>query len=149
MEDYQTEAPARHKRQRFDRPPETDAIDDNATLKQCAERRSVISGELSTIADDVDSIRSQLENAEIEQTRTGVPTDSRWKFKAMCALRYLHRALDDHRRAVRNLNARIRVLENRGEAPAFIEIAEELLEPDMFHRIWGRVRQAEQGVSNA
>jgi hypothetical protein len=74
-------AARRHKRRRFDRPAETDAIDDNLTLNQCLERRAVLSAQLSNIGDDIDAVRSQLESAEIEQITTGVPTNTAWKRK--------------------------------------------------------------------
>jgi hypothetical protein len=131
----------RTRRVNYDRPKETDAIDYNLTLTECLERRAVLSRQLSEVATAIDSIRTQLEGREVEQITTGVPTDMVWKRKATSALRYSSRSHEDHNRAIKNLNSRIKFLEFRKDSRhmAFVESAKVILPEPIFNSIWSLV----------
>jgi hypothetical protein len=131
----------RTKRVFYDRPQETDAIDDNLTLKECLERRAVLSRQLSDVASAVDCIRTQFESREIEQITTGVPTDLVWKRKATSALRFWSRSRDDHNRALKNINSRIKFLEFRKDQRhlAFVAVVAGLLPASRVSEIWAMV----------
>jgi hypothetical protein len=139
MEDEQIDW--RTRRVNYDRPQETDSIDDSLTLQDCLERRAVLSRQLSAVASAVDCIRTQLENREIGQITTGVPTDMVWKRKATSALRFSSRSREDHNRALKNLNSRIKFLESRKDQRhlAFVESAKAVLPEPIFNSIWSRV----------
>jgi predicted DNA-binding transcriptional regulator AlpA len=47
----------------------------------------------------------------------------------------------EHERTLKASNRRINGLRSKCESQSFIAIAQQLFEPEMFHRIWGRVRQ--------
>jgi hypothetical protein len=138
----------RTRRVNYDRPQETDIISDSMTLKECLERRAVLSRQLSEVASAVDCIRTQLESREIEQITTGVPTDMVWKRKATSALRYSSRSRDDHNRALKNLNSRIKFLEFREDSRhmAFVEAASVILPPETISAIWAKAGATENNA---
>src|SRR5580700_4085736 len=89
----------RFRRVVYDRPPEADKVDPELSLEQLGERKAQISRLISEIAESFDSIRGQLESDRASE-------DPEWARRATGAQRYFSRQLQDHQRALGNLNRR-------------------------------------------
>lgn len=127
----------------YERPGEADIVNPKLTLEECLERRAYCSASLSEISACINSIKNQLDLAEVTQTRTGIPTNPIWKQRAAGALRYYGRQHQDYSRALGNLSRRIIKLENiadnKSRAQAFIRKARALLPKETYLGIWSRV----------
>jgi chromosome segregation ATPase len=133
----------RARRADFPRAPETDRVDPNLTLDQLNERRAIISEQLSEINHSIDSIKGQLEDAELTETRSGVPTNPDWLRRARSAQRYFKRQHQDHQRALGNLNRRAAQLGQSSNKQVnrklFIWHARNILPPETYDAIWAKV----------
>jgi hypothetical protein len=143
----------RPRRVDYPRPPETDRVDPELSLDQLNERRAIISEQLSEINHSIDSIKGQLESAEVSRITTGLPTNPEWFRRARSAQRYFKRQHQDHQRALGNLNRRAAQLgQSSGkqvDRKAFIRHAREILPPELYSSIWAKVDAELRGAERA
>jgi hypothetical protein len=148
--DYST---GRTRRVEYPRPAETDRVDPKLSLDDLNERRAVISAALSERAEFTDSIKNQLEAAEVTQAATGVPTNPDWLRRANGAMRYFARQHQDHQRALGNLNRRASQLGQssgkQADRKAFIRHARAVLPPETYDAIWARANAELRGADRA
>ena len=107
MEEQATDT-TRFRRVVYERPLEADKVDPGLSLEQLGERRAKISRLISEIAESFDSIRGQLESDRALE-------DPEWARRATGAQRYFSRQLQDHQRALGNLNRRAAQLGGGGK----------------------------------
>jgi hypothetical protein len=136
----------RFRRVVYDRPPEADKVDPELSLEQLGERKAQISRLISEIAESFDSIRGQLESDRASE-------DPEWARRATGAQRYFSRQLQDHQRALGNLNRRAAQLGGGGGKQAskklFIKHARTLLPAETYDAIWSRVDAELRGAERA
>jgi hypothetical protein len=134
----------------YPRPLECDnEINPELSLAQCLERRRVIATTISELEDNIASIQDQLTLAKQAKELTGEMVDVEWAGRATAALRGYHRVHREYLAALKVLNRHINGLRHRNEREAFIDVAQQLLEPKMFHRIWDQVRQGAPAAESA
>jgi hypothetical protein len=153
MEDQTETSASRPRRADFPRPTETDKVDPNLSLDGLNERRALISWQLSEINHSIDSIKAQLEAAEITEKATGVPPNTDWYIRCRSAQRYFKRQHQDHQRALGNLNRRTAQLgqssKKQVDKKLFIKHARRTLEPEVYSSIWAKVEAELSGAGHA
>src|ERR1700722_11787142 len=144
MEEQATDT-TRFRRVVYERPLEADKVDPGLSLEQLGERRAKISRLISEIAESFDSIRGQLESDRALE-------DPEWARRATGAQRYFSRQLQDHQRALGNLNRRAAQLGGGGkqaDRKLFIRHARKILAPETYNAIWAKVEAELSGAERA
>jgi Bacterial protein of unknown function (DUF922) len=121
----------------YERPIGVDEVDENLTLEECVPIRNGVSNDLHEIVRAIDSIISQIEWSETQNSPT--PEERAWRVRANDALRHLRRHRQDYSHALTHLNRRVRQLRNgdtcRAYDRAFVVRARALLEKHVYERI--------------